>query len=528
MINENFIEKLRVAREFVNKGLFIESYKITEELLCALNEMEVKDDAYFIMIYNLSGNFIDIGGMQPNHESALIGFNLMKENKSKLISLLGESGFYYNYANAKENLVSIKNPFDMNFSTIDEMVEVKNYFWKSSVSMTNEELISSPNLKVNLANSLKRQFRVVEALAYYDDVNKLGCDIPQSWINRSETLMLLNNLSGNYSIKMMREVRVGYLNVLSSKQVPPQWFSYYKQCAEKLTMKIDGEINDEGRQTQERQDDEETLEEYNSLGEYKRFCISNYLTLSEHGLYCPCSVSSIDDLTIPNSEKGIIGEFVIPMEMVLNRLKSEFSLARQLYYEYCRGDALRDVEYETHYSELFNDEVLGVEVEKLRTAFRLCFGILDKIALAICELYDLAPPNGVIYFQNFWQLDKNNRRESFEKIKSPGILALYSIATDLNDRKNGELSFYKKWRNDLEHKIVIVHKNEKPNDMYNSYGFIKDIIFINEGEFVRHFKQLIQITRSAIFSFVFTVRDKGRFDGETNDYFKGVIDWKIK
>jgi len=205
---------------------------------------------------------------------------------------------------------------------------------------------------------------------------------------------------------------------------------------------------------------------------------------------------------------GVVGDFVVPMEIVLNRLKSEFSFARRLYFEYVNNERNHELLHESCFSELFNDELLGLDVEKLRTAFRLCFGILDKIGVAICQLCDLYPPNGNVYFQSFWQLDRDNRRGKFNKHKNPGLLALYSIATDLNDKKHGEWSFLKNWRNNLEHEFVVVYKSETPSDIYNSYGFMKDMIFIKEEEFIEHLKRLLQLTRSAIFSFVFTVRDK--------------------
>jgi hypothetical protein len=196
------------------------------------------------------------------------------------------------------------------------------------------------------------------------------------------------------------------------------------------------------------------------------------------------------------------------MEMVLNRLKSEFSFARHLYFEYRTEEQDYELLHDSCFSELFNDELLGIDVEKLRTAFRSCFGILDKIAVAICELLDLYPPKGEVYFQSFWQLDQDNRREKFNSQKSPGLLALYSIATDLNDRKGGEWSFFKQLRNDLEHEFVVVHKTYNPSDIYKSYEFIKNIVFINEEDFLNHLERLFQLTRSAIFSFVFAVRDK--------------------
>lgn len=86
-------------------------------------------------------------------------------------------------------------------------------------------------------------------------------------------------------------------------------------------------------------------------------------------------------------------------------------------------------------------------------------------------------------------------------------MALYSIATDLNSRKDGELAFFKDWRNDLEHKFVVVHKNEIPIDDYGTYSFFEDILFIQESELIENLKILLQLTRSAIFSFVYMVRE---------------------
>ncbi|MEJ2373827.1 MAG: LA2681 family HEPN domain-containing protein, partial [Sulfurimonas sp.] len=164
----------------------------------------------------------------------------------------------------------------------------------------------------------------------------------------------------------------------------------------------------------------------------------------------------------------------------------------------------------------------GIPVEKLRTSFRLCFGILDKIAIAICELYDVKP-NGQIYFQNFWRLDEVGRRDKFESIKNPGLLALYSIATDLNLHKDGEWSHFKNWRNSLEHGLFIVLEDDYNIDPYDTFYITADIEKISIKEFTKFLEQLLQLTRSAIFSFVFSVRyfalqsdDKGGLHCELN------------
>ena len=255
-------------------------------------------------------------------------------------------------------------------------------------------------------------------------------------------------------------------------------------------------------------DDEEkdTKQEYENISTYRKFCIEKHLTLSEHGLYCACEGSARDNLTIPLLQKSIGGKFVPQMEMVLNRIKSEYSLARRNYYEYHNPtEEDLDLLHEDCFTELLNNELLGIPVEKLRTSFRLCFGILDKIALAICELYNIKT-KGQIYFQNFWRLKEDERRDKFESIKCPGLLALYSIATDLNMHKDGEWACFKDWRNSIEHGLFVVLEEGSGIDIYESFTTTSDIVKITLKEFLYFLEQLLQLTRSAIFSFVFSVR----------------------
>jgi hypothetical protein len=490
----------------IDEGEFGFAFDGFTNLLKIVEEGKFSDREYFLMLSNIAGAFIDIGHMETNIKATKLGLDILENHKDKIIEQVEEDTYFYNLSNAKSNLIEEKNPFNHSFETIEQLVELKSYLWKAIKQSDKNKGGHPPTYKVNLGIALKQQFRIVEALECYDEINGLKLDIPQSWINRSETLMMLNQVSNTYSIQMLEQVKDGYANVVNSKVIPPKWIDYYLSQVDYHQRKIDSLCEEEGID-RDPHDLEATENEFQELSDFRKFCLENNLTLSEHGLYCKCAGSARDNLTIPTLT-GVVGDFVVPMEMVLNRLKSEFSFARRLYFEFLTHDEDYDHQHELCFSELFNEELLGLDVEKLRTAVRLCFGILDKIGVAICELYDLYPANKQVSFQSFWQLNQGNRRERFDAAANPGLLALYSIATDLNDRKDGEWAFYKQWRNDLEHKFVVVHKEDRPSDIYNSYDFMEGIIFIKEEEFIDHLLRLFQITRSAIFSFVFTVRDK--------------------
>lgn len=504
---ESIATDLNRLSQMVDLGQFDQALAGIEIVYLKVNENFERDALFFKILSNVASVFIDIGHMKPSLESTQKGLGILNEYKLEIIEQIGKDAYFYNLSNAKSNLVNEKNPFNHTFSTIEQLVDIKADLWKAIKYCDDPKSVKShPTYVVNLGNCLKQQFRIVEALDCYDQVNMIELDIPQAWINRSETLMILNEVSNTYSIQMLEQIKMGYERVLSSQEIPPIWMEHYKNQVSLHQDKIYDAQKDAGIE-EDLHDLEKTKSEYNQLSDYRKFCLDNNLSLSEHGLYCACTGSSRDNLTIPTTG-GVVGDFVIPMEMVLNRIKSEFSFARHLFFEYLTIDIDYELLHDSCFSELFNDEMLGIDVEKLRTAFRACFGILDKIGIAICELFDLYPSNGQVYFQSFWQLDFENRREKFDSHKSPGLLALYSIATDLNEKKEGEWSFLKQLRNDLEHEFVVVHKTDKPSDIYDSYNFMDNIVFIKEDEFIEHLKRLLQLTRSAIFSFVFAVRDK--------------------
>ena len=376
------------------------------------------------------------------------------------------------------------------------------------MSCRNQSIDAQPHYLVNLATNLKRQYRFSEALALYDQVIAMNLDIPQAWINRSECLMLISQMNNSSSIKQGIEIVLGLKNASKSSSLPPNWAKYYLAEAKKMERDIEKNCSDLEINVED--DSHIDEEEYQSLTEYRKWCLDNFLSLSEHGLYCKCYGSARDNLNISVSTRAIAGDFILPMEKVLNRLKSEFGLARLMLYEYKVAKRDKDIDDDACYAELYDNELLGTSIEKLRTAFRICFGVLDKISNAIALLFDLQLKNkkGKVInssFHTFWELGRPERLEKFNKHDNAG---LFSIACDLNHNLEGQLNFYKQWRNALEHSFVFIYENEKPEKIETSSTYYEKPVFISESEFVESAEHVLQLTRSAIFSFVFAVRIK--------------------
>ena len=222
-----------------------------------------------------------------------------------------------------------------------------------------------------------------------------------------------------------------------------------------------------------------------------------------------------DDLSILKQTGPIGGAFVPKLELIVNRIKSEFCLARALYYQSLKAPDLWQIDpYEGTFTELFDGEVVGIATEFLRTSFRLCFGILDRIAQGLNELYNLASPRESLSFESFWRprnQQRQGKEERWDIINSQdniALVALYSLATDLN-RVRGEFGFFKEYRNDLEHGLLILTDNDQVNLPVLAHPDRIAFRSVPVAEFRRRTLDMLQFTASAIFSFVFCVRTEG-------------------
>lgn len=492
---------------------FESAYNLALRRLSEIKEATTKYEC--ILKAKLAGLLIDIGEEGLLEEAILKGIQTLGDDRHYISKFIHEGSSEYNLGNAKSGLFKIqrtKPGFKFSPENITLLTEAKNHYWRGYklFQSTNHHII--PQLFVNLANALDTSGRVVEAIQYYDKVLAVHPELPQANASRSQALIWLNNLSGTYSINLLWQAKQGFVKAIQSTDVP-KWL---KEQWSNQRDSLQGKLLQHGHMDENIEHDlEETKSEAESHSLFRKFCLNNNLCLSEHSLYCKCVGASCDNLTIPKSTASIGGGFVPKMELRLNRLKSEFALARLLYYE-SNQEQWKSYDNEISFTELYEDESVGIGSEMLRTSFRLCFGILDKIAHAICELFDMSEPEEPIAFERFWRprgkglsRKQEERWEKLNSIENYSLFALYSQATDLNSH-SGEWADFKKWRNAIEHELLILTLSDgKPLDIFEAINSSRRIVTVNCGEFKGKTLHLLQLTRSAIFNFVFCVRTEG-------------------
>lgn len=485
--------------ELLNKGMYS---KAIEEVYYELGQLSKDNEAYPYFLTKVAGLLIDIGTEGLDKKSCEEGIGILKNNEVLIKKHITEDSYYYCLGNGIQALYRIGQRKKLpNLEEVKtSLSEAKNFYYKA-FKMTDLENIDDLGLQIltNLGNNLSLSGRIIEAINLHRRVLRINPHFPQSLIGFAESLDYLNRVSANkQSIWLYSIIYHAFKEGIENYQIPVTQKKYF----ESQLLKYKDRLIAESFKFSEYEKMKTIYEkEFDTLSHYRKFCIEHFLCLNEHSIYCSCSETSIDNLSIIHSQISLYGTRIGKLELLLNRLKSEFGLARKLIYE---GINETDNYDDIDYSDLMDFEVIGQNIEKVRTSFRLCFGILDKIAHGIIYFFEL--PKGQkepIYFEKFW--DEKKRWDIIKDIRNPHLVALYSIANDLNG-KEGEFHFYKQWRNKLEHNnLILVDKIDEPDlfELFDDDSFISRAAYPFFKEQSLH---LLQMCGSAIYSYVYAVR----------------------
>jgi len=503
---------MQEAKELKNKiDTFLDNRKYNEafdELEYQFSEFAEKEKDNLYLLAEIAGSYINLGSEAYNKEAVIKGLQLFNDNKEVFKKCIREDSIDYCLGNGYHALykISIHNKsefFPRPDAVREYLFDAKQAYLKSFKKVDLKNLNEySIQVLTNLGNNLNHSGRIVEALQLFDTVLEFNPNFPQALVSKADGLLyMLRATNSEITISLFLEIYNLFTKALKS----PIHLDVIKRTVESGLQRSKAFLQAHDFDFTKISEEEELNKiEYQKHPKEVKYYLDNYLSLSAHGLYCKCNGAKIDNLVIGYPGLITIDKKIIHMELLHNRIKSEFSLSRSLYFDYLFKENNDNV----HYEDLSFDIQNGIKYEKLRTSFRLCFGILDKIAEGICYLFDLdVGEKENIYFESFWNhyKEKSDRWEKINSFNNIHLTALFSIACDLN-KKNGEFGFYKVWRNRIEHGVFSITKSS--NTKLNLISEKQFSAHTSKEDFELKTKHLLQLTRSAIFSYVFCAREE--------------------
>jgi hypothetical protein len=499
------------VNELYDMGRYGEAYAY----LCQLRPLNINDD--FKSLYIFVTLLIDVSDAGKIKEGALEAYDLMCKFNKEFFCIIERSSVEYSWGNAAKAFFDIQRAKDPNFlrpELCSLLVEAKNHYWRAykESGPCDEELKN--RIITNLAITLSVCGRVTESLIYYKEVLSSNPCFSKALMARGLDLYWLKTLSGGISVQQVIVIKTDFENALKCGDL----LLYSEQLAKKRVKFCDDFLKKESPGLDLVAEAIRTREEFKDHTEDRRFYLLNDLALSEHSTYCHCMGARRDNLSIAVTYKSIHGAFVSRHEQILNRLKCEFGHARNLYYlaKVKPSDFFESQNYDMCLTELFENEVSGSRSEYLRSAFKSCFSILDKIAVGLCDLYAFEVRlKENIYFHSFW---KNNKRRWSEinLANNYPLFSLYHQAQDLNST-TGEWSFYRDWRNALEHGSFALFRTKDTYDPLGAFDSNFKVLKVEYDYFENQVLKLLQFTRSAIFSYVFCVRGEASIESSVED-----------
>jgi tetratricopeptide (TPR) repeat protein len=462
----------------------------------------------------LAGLLIDAGAQLRISDVVDRGRRILEES-SNALEPHGASQLHYNIGNAYQALYDIARSgpgWEFTPENVSLGLEAKSSYWRALAAVAPAGAI--PEQLTNLGNALDSCGRVIDALYYYDTALKKFPTFGMALANRGHALLYLNRLSGSYSVKLLHEIYRSFHEASKSARTEPHaraGAAEQARRAAEILVQRGFDLNEDPESVKE------TESENDRHDSYWRWCLDHSFALCEHALYCRCSAARRDDLSILTPGAPLTGESVPAMELMLNRMKSEYCLARALLFQSAHLDAKLQWDvgpFEGTFTDLFDSEEIGLTPEFLRTSFRLCFGVLDRIARGVCTFLKLAQDDDKLYFDSFWRpaRDGGARWQAINSRSSAGLVALYGLARDLNERGNGEWSRLKRYRNLLEHEFLLLSNTQRLTNE-SRWPLNRRIPSVPRDELQSDASDMLRFTRSAMFYFAFLVRMDSRSDG---------------
>lgn len=247
---------------------------------------------------------------------------------------------------------------------------------------------------------------------------------------------------------------------------------------------------------------------YKSVEEYlyRQWAVENNLflnTLNDLPVAELCFAADV--LQLPNM---IVSANAKPIfHGMFNQIKQEYVYARYQYY--LSSQFREEVHYadkDTHLMNFADYPQYGIRIEQLKSAFKILYGLFDKIAYFLNSYFDLGIHERDVSFKHIWLpgLRHGGRHYDYKNVlnhkENFALASLYWISRDFYDKfedsPNPRLKRISDVRNALEHKYVKVTNGRF---LASVNGEVDDLaLYVTDDELSALTLELMHIVREAI------------------------------
>ena len=474
------------------KPIIIENFSALSEI-DKIKPGDERTDRAVVLVLNYCGFLISCGDIKKDKSVIEEGMSYAQSVFSKLSSDHSlYSSYGYNLANGYSSLYEIKQNFHEQFFIGDKQTEEAKQLYRTiltNIDSCNKLILSILTNYANLLNG--RLGRSIEALHVFDRALDIEPKFSMALANKGYVQNLLASVTDGEAKKVL--LHEAYINIKKAinlgLEVGPR--QYFEGIIENNIKKIFPDISSLGENIEcsITLSDEGDFKSY-----YKKFCVSHGLYLNPISKSHQCAAATYDPLIITKMlvEKSQLNK-LYKFSGYFNQIKQEYVFARYLTAQsFYQDPSIKFIDEDVVLLNTLEYSAHSIFLEQARTAFRVSYSILDKIAFFMNEYLDLGFPENRIYFYLFSPLHRKNKLEKLYPIQNPYLAAILDLATDFT---NGHFEKISKLRNALEHRFKSVHIFDIPQNDVEEENINK----MTTKEFRELLVEFLVIVKSAIF-----------------------------
>lgn len=260
---------------------------------------------------------------------------------------------------------------------------------------------------------------------------------------------------------------------------------------------------------------------------YRAWCLKHRLVLNPLNDLGSWIAASSDELTLPSfSEKFIDkrnGALTPPIFGFFNQLKQEYASARFMLYEGVTAKGVHFSDLQVEIAETHDFSEFSLATERIRTAFRIAYSLLDKIASLLSSYMgfdnDDSWKKKILSFKNVWFKGiSNSLMPQLLESKNIGLCGLYWLSKELHEEElilttAADARDLHAIRNALEHKYMKVQEGWAAPFIDKEVG---DYAYtLGSHELEAKALRVMQIARSALFYLTFAIEYEENMKADT-------------
>jgi tetratricopeptide (TPR) repeat protein len=262
--------------------------------------------------------------------------------------------------------------------------------------------------------------------------------------------------------------------------------------------------------------------------QYRRWCLEHRLFLSPLNDLGPHLAAASDDLVLPSLAEGLEsranGHLPPPIVGFFSQIKQEYVSARFMLFEGLSSTQVHFSDRGAVLTDTLDYPLYSLASERVRTAFRIAYSLLDKIAFLVDRYWALGKIADRINFKNVWMVESKTRLlPQFEKRENLPLRGLFWLSRELFDDQikkttAADARELHSIRNGLEHRYVRVQEELTMPSTIRQIRSDAFGITIGSTELEAKAIRVMRIARSALFYVSFAIGVEERKGSRANPH----------